>query len=199
VQNFNHRGQSYGSNGIIWKNNVNARGCDGRLLPLDQKRCSVCRQLIDDFETALYGFLARGTQSANGAFYHAKCEKELHISPINNNRTCCRICGKSEQLDGKYRLNYGRSIWYHQKCLDKAPRDEVIPKEEIEKSLKSRLTRRLKQAGMWFKQPEERLGILVVHGPHWIPLVEALQSKSEDWLGIYQKITKEYTRKVIKK
>jgi len=181
---------SYGSNGIIWKNNVNARGSDGRLLPLDQKECIVCNKPIDDFEIALYGFLARGTQSANAAFCHAKCEIKLHIQPIDHNRTCCRLCESSKQLDGKFRLHHGRSIWYHQKCLNEAPRDEIVSVAEIEKSLKSRLTKRLKQAGMWFRRPEERLKILILHGPYWIPLVEALQSKSEEWLDIYKEASK---------
>jgi len=129
-------------NGIVWKNNVNARaGTTSDGVMQFKRHCSVCEKEIEDFETVLYCFLGRGTQSANAIYVHRECEQNYVGTKISK-RVKCRICEGGENLDGVLPLNYDRKIFYHRSCLSKIE-SETIPLEKVRESATKRVKNRI--------------------------------------------------------
>jgi hypothetical protein len=129
-------------NGIVWKNNVNAHaGATPDGVMQFKRHCSVCKKEIGDFETVLYCFLGRGTQSANAIYVHKECEQSYVGTKISK-RVKCRICEGGENLDGVLPLNYDRKIFYHRSCLSKIE-SETVPLEKVRESATKRVKNRI--------------------------------------------------------
>ena len=142
---------SYGNTGFVWKNDVYARGShvNREGMVASPKRCMVCSGNIEATETCIYVFSARGTSAAQSRYVHAACEPQCHIEPINRERSICRVCQKSGNLDGCFKIP-GRNLYYHQSCLPNAPQ-EVTPEEEVRVKMKKRAEGRLKRGEVYYE------------------------------------------------
>jgi hypothetical protein len=195
------------NNGIIWKNDVNARGSSVSFGPFltTRKVCIICHKEISDFETVLYGFAGRGTQGATTAYCHKECEPKFAIPPEDNNRTKCYICGGNKQLDRAFRLNWNRVLRYHSDCLRVAKRDEVVPMEALKRMVRKRMIGRLKRP-IWQEDPiwyAPKLKLLLIHGAVaeiWTRLIKALNKPptDEEWLIHYQELETMVVERVFK-
>lgn len=142
---------SYGNTGFVWKNDVYARGShvNREGMVTSPKKCMVCGGNIEATETCIYVFSARGTSAAQSRYVHAACEPQCHIEPINRERSICRVCQKSGNLDGCFKIP-GRNLYYHQSCLPNAPQ-EVTPEEEVRAKMKKRAEGRLKRGEVYYE------------------------------------------------
>ena len=141
----------YSNIGFVWKNDVYAHGArvNKEGMVIKPKKCMECNEAIDATETCIYVFAARGTSAAQSRYVHAACESKCHIEPISRKGSVCRVCQKSGNLDGCFRLP-GRNIYYHQSCLPNARR-EVVPEEQIKEKMKKRAEGRLKRGEVHYE------------------------------------------------